>query len=361
MAYVYDRVGRDTDSTQTPHYGCIDGDGDFVFVAPPLTELEDIEGHPQDILIAGPTGSVGADAPADERELASALKEVLSEPSKRIKLHDLVMSEVGTLLRTTELDSFPLGLALSTQEFVGRLQRYEDASQRVLRCMSLLGKWCTNENRSILDSSVARLADNTESQAGNTALLGLRWYPALLAMFCGGIGALAASDNQNLRSLLTTRIGDRRTGFGSKPIVVAVIDGLLAVQRTNAFKSLPGHERHFVPLSEYLFKRLQPVMEDTLFLGKSYEERFDQFEAFLALIYVDLDPSRDDECWGPPGRFAYKYRRSGRGPFSEIVNDAAQLGEQWPPLKAGLFGGSSDQFKAIAEKYAAFMGELNWH
>ena len=31
MAYVYDRVARDQYSHQTPHYGFVDGDGDFIF------------------------------------------------------------------------------------------------------------------------------------------------------------------------------------------------------------------------------------------------------------------------------------------------------------------------------------------
>src|SRR4029077_9224245 len=36
MAYVYDKVGNDANSYQTPHYGFIDGDGDFIFNTAPL-------------------------------------------------------------------------------------------------------------------------------------------------------------------------------------------------------------------------------------------------------------------------------------------------------------------------------------
>ena len=249
MAYVYDRVGRDTDSAQTPHYGCLDGDGDFVFVAPPLDELEDTDGQPQDILIAGPAGVKDADVPPSDRELASALKECLAEPSKRIKLDDLVMREVGALVRSTGPDRFPLGVAsLSTEDFSSRLTDYEDASRRITTCMALLGKWCNDDNRSVLKSAVARLADNIEMQGGNTVLLGLRWYPALLAIYAGGIGALAGSEYRNLEAMLTVRVGDRRSGEGSKPMVLSVVDGLLDVHRAEVFKSLPGHERHYVPM-----------------------------------------------------------------------------------------------------------------
>lgn len=361
MAYVYDRVGRDTESAQTPHYGCLDGDGDFVFVAPPLADLEDADGHPQDVLIAGSLGSVGADAPSSEQELAAVLKDLLSDSSKRIRLDDLVMKEVGDLLRVTAADNLPVGITLDAEQFAERLQRYEDATRRVMCCMSLLGKWCTDANRSVLDAAVARMVDNTESRGGNTVLLGLRWYPALLALYCGGIGAISSGEYQNLRSIFTAPVRDQRTGEDSKPVIVATIDGMLDVHRAEAFKRLPGHQRHYVPLSEHLFTVLQPILEETLLLGMSYESRFDHFEVLLALTYVDLDAELGDECWGPPGRFVYKYRRYGRGPFAEVVSEAKQRGPQWAPLRAGFFAGSSDQFHAVAEQFTAFMGKLNWH
>jgi hypothetical protein len=43
MAYVYDRVAKDLHSQQTPHYGFLDGDGDFIFKAPSLNELTETD------------------------------------------------------------------------------------------------------------------------------------------------------------------------------------------------------------------------------------------------------------------------------------------------------------------------------
>ena len=105
---------------------------------------------------------------------------------------------------------------------------------------------------------------------------------------------------------------------------------------------------------------MQSRLEDALFLGKEYEEKFDQLEALLSLAYADLDVD-DGHFWGPLGRFAYKYRRSGSGALSELFSDAERQGDRWPPLVAGLFGGNAEEFKVLAEKYAEFMGKLNWH
>jgi uncharacterized caspase-like protein len=54
MAYVYGKVANDKNSNQTPHYGYFDGDGDFIFKAPGIHELEEPETKDIDRLIAIP-------------------------------------------------------------------------------------------------------------------------------------------------------------------------------------------------------------------------------------------------------------------------------------------------------------------
>ena len=136
------------------------------------------------------------------------------------------------------------------------------------------------------------------------------------------------------------------------PVVGAV--GALA----ESFKHLPGHERHYVPRSEYLFKVLQPGLDDLLFLGKSYEASFDRFEMFFALVYADL-AGRD---WGPPGRFAWKHSNRGHdaSPFVELLDEATTGGPTWTPSKAGLFGGSLDRFQNAAQQYLELLNKLSW-
>ncbi|MCL5236691.1 MAG: hypothetical protein M1353_02420 [Nitrospirae bacterium] len=51
MAYVYERVAKDLNSDQTPHFGFIDGDGDFIFTAPMLTSISKEHEKDEDVLI----------------------------------------------------------------------------------------------------------------------------------------------------------------------------------------------------------------------------------------------------------------------------------------------------------------------
>lgn len=117
-----------------------------------------------------------------------------------------------------------------------------------------------------------------------------------------------------------------------------------------------------MPKNEYIFKALQPVIDDLLFLGNSYEAIFDKFETFLALVYADLNSKEDGRVWGPPGRFAYKHRdRGGEGsPFFELVTEAKNKGDNWAPLQAGFFGGSLERFNKISTEYEELISRLSW-
>ena len=58
MAHVYQSVGRDSGSHQTPHYGYVDGDGDLIFAAPILSPTgqatEAVAQGDHDMLVAVP-------------------------------------------------------------------------------------------------------------------------------------------------------------------------------------------------------------------------------------------------------------------------------------------------------------------
>jgi hypothetical protein len=130
----------------------------------------------------------------------------------------------------------------------------------------------------------------------------------------------------------------------------------------DVFKKLPGHERQHVPRSEYLFKLLQPSLDDLFFLGRDYEPMFDRFEIFLALVHAELNYTPGSRVWGPIGRFGWKYS-SGRGTnaYTEIIKEANSFKSDWPPLKAGLFSGSIDRFLDVSKRFEdELLKKLTW-
>jgi hypothetical protein len=362
MAYVYEKVAKDLNSRQTPHFGFIDGDGDFIFTAPTLFSLIEKTEKDKDILIETPASISITMSDDDTESIIEIVKKYIPDSRYRIRLDDLVTKEIRKILSKTSYDQFPVQTNATTDEFVERLNRYETIIKDIQSIIVLISHWGTEEHRPVLRKIMARISDEKTNSGGKVVWLSLRYYPSWLLLYSGGISAISSGNYENLFTIFNTTIGPSYSGGKEREIIKIVVREALELERTNIFKTLPGYERFYVPKSEYLFKALQPVLDDLLFLGNSYESMFDRFEAFLALVYADLGSDGNDRVWGPPGRFAYKHKDSGNesGPFFELVNEAKTQGVNWPPLKVGFFKGSYERFQEISTKYEQLIGRLNW-
>jgi hypothetical protein len=93
-----------------------------------------------------------------------------------------------------------------------------------------------------------------------------------------------------------------------------------------------------------------------LFLGTGYEVAFDRFELIYALQHAYERKLEGKDVWGPVGRFGWK-----RQVINELVEEVDRQGSSWGPLKAGLFGGSLDEFKAVVADYSKLVDRLSWY
>jgi len=363
MSYVYEKVAKDLNSRQTPHFGFIDGDGDFIFRASIIETLTEDKEEDKDILIeTPPTISISTNS-NDQKSIIEIVKEYIPDSRFRIRLDDLVTIEIRKILSLTTNEHFPVQTSgVTTDDFIDRLNSYESIIKDIQSIFVLLAHWGTDEHRTVLRKILERIVDNTQVSGGKVIWLSLRFYPSLLLLYSGGIAAISSGNYKNLYTILNTKIGSKYSGDKSIEIIKTVVEEALELERTNIFKTLPGYERNYVPKSEYLLKVLQPVIDDLLFLGNSYETMFDRFEIFLALVYADIDNRELGNLWGPPGRFAYKHGSRSRegGPYAEIIKEAKTYGENWDPLKVGFFGGSYERFVEISSEYEKGISRLGW-
>jgi hypothetical protein len=362
MAYVYDRVAKDYESRQTPHYGHIDGDGDLIFDTSPLEVIPEGDQSDADILVGVPASSEPQQSELQLHTVEDELKDMLSDPNKKIQLHELVSKEVRKLVATIEDGKFPLRASEDPKVvFRDRLYRYEEATRELIGITVVLGRWADSGQIPPLRMIFERLPDAHVERDGLVYLLAMRWYPISLLMYAGGISALAGENYDNLASILLSEVGDRHGRSVTNPLVIAVTDNMLELTRSNFFNTLPGYENRYTPRSDYVYKLLQPMLEDRLFLGTSYERLFDEFEVLYALVVADILKQEDEESrvWGPPGRFGWK-QRGADSPLLRVLQSAEREAENWGPLKAGLFGGSYKRFLAIAEEFSKLISGLRW-
>jgi Caspase domain len=358
MSYVYDKVGNDPLSQQTPHYGFLEGDGDFIFA--PLVEPSANTAKDEPVLIQTPSFGPPTVPPAEET-FSERLKQLIADPAEKIRLDDFVSAHLRRTVQALGLDKFPVQGRFPSEEFAERIKAYEQVIADLEVAVILLSRWARPEQVPVLEKIFARLAEADKGQQGGVHWINLGWYPILILMYAGGITALAEQRYDMLRvCLLTPVAGDRLSSRKIEPVILPTITALTAI--VDAFKMLPGLEQRYTPRSDHLFQALQPIVEDQLFLGRSYEMLFDQFEVLLALTFADVkagDPI--GQVWGPPGRFAWQHERYGdQAPFARVVAEAQRQNNNWGPLKAGMFGSSIERFMALSAEYGHLLNKIGW-
>jgi Caspase domain len=359
MSYVYAKVASDKNSHQTPHYGHVDGDGDMVLLAPGLGELEESDTKDIDRLVSVPFAD-----PSVELESSGAkvnrVKALIASESGAIGLHDMLSTEVRRFLAVTSEDAFAPSGQFSQPEFVSRLERYEAAVQDVALLLACVSQWGRPSHLATLQKSIARSSDRLESTGGLTVWLALRWYPLLIELYCCGVAAVDVRRFDSLAAIFGTALPTSDYQRTSDTFVEAASMAVLELNRSNVLKQIPGHERNYTPLSDYLLKVLQPRLDDALFLGKNYEAAFDTFEVYFALCAADARLVNGQDAWGPIGRFGWNRGRD-NSPLERVLKEANAQKSEWAPLRAGLFGGDMERFKKAAEQVAQMVGRLNWH
>jgi hypothetical protein len=362
MAYIYDRVGSDSQSRQTPHFGFFDGDGDFIFDTSALARLASepsSEPDPDlDVFIKSPAFVPVVDA--KQESISDILKRLIAVPSEKIRLNDFVFALLRRAEEQLSQDKFPTTGPQANEEFSSRVQRYEESIADLARTVVLLAQYAEPEQIILLERIFTGISEFDKPQAGSVLWIKLNWYPVLMLMYAAGIAALATDRFSTFRAAVLTPVYAPQplSGQETSPIVLPVISELTEI--AEAFKSLPDMERKYVPRSEHLYKKLQPMLEDELFLGRRYELLFDQFEMFLALSFADLrDDDPESHVWGPPGRFAWKQRRH-QSVYTNFVNGAKAQGDHWGPLKVGFFRGSAKRFSNVADAYGRLLAQIAW-
>lgn len=357
MAYVYDKVARDPNSRQTPHYGHFDGDGDLIFDAPLLDTLPEEPTRDVDVLVGIPA-TVTSQAYGGRSEMLEAFKEYLSDPKHLIRLDDLLNREIRATIARIDPSYFPLDKDTpDATTLASRVEAYDAALGLLPEFVALLGRWGKAEHSAMLARVFERIADHNVTAGGYDAWLSLRWMPLDRLFYFAGIGALSHENYAMLQVLYSARSYDRSSGKPYDRAFLRTIDGIFGAQLLSLLKSLPGHERQYVPRSELYYKQLQPRLDDILFLGSSYEQLFDRLEVLNALTFIH-GKAGAGTGWGPPGRFAWKHRDSSHSPFEAVVSEANGRGNEWPPLRAGLFHGDLARFNEVAEAFRGLLRRM---
>ena len=81
----------------------------------------------------------------------------------------------------------------------------------------------------------------------------------------------------------------------------------------------------------------------------------------MSLVHADLHEKHEGRFWAPIGRFGWKEREDYENHISkEIEAEISTMGNDWPPLKAGLFDASADRTRSVKSYLDQRVAELEW-
>jgi len=288
--------------------------------------------------------------------IAEEMKELLSDPKNRIKLDDFVSKHLRAFLEATNLEHFPVqGSNIQKEDFLDRMRKYEEVVKDLQQIVILLARWGEGEQLIILGKVFSRIAEADRGLSGISLWIHFCWYPIQVLMYSAGVAALSAGKYSALKVILTTLVQNSSAERERLPIIVAVTSNIFDIH--DEFMWIPGKEDKYVPRSEHLFEILEPTLEELLFVGKSYERLFDNFEVYSALVYANI--MRGD--WGPIGRFGWKHGRgAGDSPFDCVVKEAKEAKGEWPPLRVGMFNSSLERFLEVSKALEQRLNKLSW-
>ena len=288
------------------------------------------------------------------------IKKLLSSENTAIELYDFCTDELRCFLSLTDQDNFQIQGSFSTADFINRISKYEESINDLSILTACISYWAKPIHMPLLQKLFARITDRLDSQSGLVIWLYLRWYPIVYMLYCSGISAVENNRYDSLSRIFFTKITSPDNKNKEVYLVEAVGKTLSELSESNVFKSLPGYEKNLVPMSEYLFKMLQPKIDDLLFIGKNYERAFDKFEVMLSLIVADLKKEKGEYIWGPIGRFGYKNIFPTEGPLQSVLIEAKELQDNWEPLKNGFFGGSYSRFEKLFPEVNKLISKRGW-
>jgi hypothetical protein len=289
--------------------------------------------------------------------------------SRLIDLETLVIHEVDKVCNELTEDNFPIDKLPSFESnpaeyYQHRLKGYESLTE-TLRALMSSGCYYSNDGDTRLWVRSLELVSGRVAMPGGRfyqALNNLKLYPALLLLYAGGIGAVAAGKFKTLADLLTEVKIKRQDGFVNYDDLVVALNYDTVVGTAKRYFA----EGEPAPISDHLHTVLRDSTRYYLPQEPEHTKFFDLFEYLLALQTAhEFEKIYQNEAYGLAfgsfrflRRYMYAISDATRHPLSrQIETEIATAGEAWPLLQAGLFDGSLARIKVVKEGFDRTMSK----
>ena len=284
----------------------------------------------------------------DEAASLAATRRALTGAGGAMELTEHLRPEVEKARASAE-PPYP-ALMTEHEHFRQWLAKLEESSRTLTTMCATIAYWGGPEHIEVVRRALERLS-RWGIMGGVAPVVAARSYPAVLAFYGAGIGAVAAQRFDNLARLLRRRMphmeprmpGDDDTLPTARVLSAA---GVLDSGSINGVLNIGATKRmqYHAPASLHVQRVVRPWLADLITGDGEFEESFDTYEALVALRFI-LDGGDDV----PLGTYATRGKRSfvGTGVPERLTRELDRDGSTWGPIVGGIFDDVEEARSAI--------------
>ena len=234
-----------------------------------------------------------------------------------------------------------------------RMRAYESVYSILLSMAVVGGYWAEDDHTSVWDRALERLA-TIPLAGGYPPLLALRAYPAMLLLYALGISAVERRNFSFLSRIFNIKVVDSRI----KSKTVSILFGILfqgELANVHWKNVLEGMQRRYFPLNDWLHDVLREPFRQLIPDDDKYSLAFDTLEVLISAAYPRFEAQYT--YGNMPGAFIYRYSNRIRI-LTEIRDSIADLGDNSPFVKCGIFGGSVPECTAALQELEGYADKM---
>ena len=220
--------------------------------------------------------------------LINSVKRYLEKPEYRIRLDELLDSEVRSLLKKLEEADLPPSGSWSPEEFRRQEEVYEAATEPLARTAGVLGRW-GDDSEFATTVDLIRSLHNRASQerSGLVSWILLRSYPAVLLVVAYGIGLVYGRRWRTLHRLLTETV-ESESQQEPRRIVEELFLRSREGEGNQYWRNLEGMEGRATALSDHLFDLFAEWGESFIGITSSFEQLYETWEIINSFTFYEL-------------------------------------------------------------------------
>ncbi|WP_321382331.1 SIR2 family protein [Rhizobium sp.] len=262
----------------------------------------------------------------------SAVKKFVATPAHRVRFHDLLVGEASRVRAFLESAYTMEARPVDTATIKARFEAYDASTGGLQHMLFAAAHWADAYNFESIRQSITKLVPSSR-RGGMTIWLEMNKYPGAVCFYAASYGAMAGGNWPLFKYLIEGRL----THSGDEENVLEHL-GAIAAVNSDAANALHPQKR-YTPISDHFMG-----LFDKLSKAEDIEREFERLEVLLALHY--LAASKEGGRYTLRGRFIWNHHSQS---IQRVLQEVERDGDEWPPLKAGLFGGTKASAISLLE------------